>query len=97
MLLEIRGLTPEQTIPGPVIDRPQTFGPESGTTESTLQADCSIEQVTQTIYFTDRGRVFQAIVRFQPEATPQRRAEAYQILDSLEFTDSSQSRLDGSA
>lgn len=70
------------------VARPIAFGPDSGTIEqaATPAPDgCPVLPPAQNIFFTDKGRTFQAFMRFYEGVPDARVTEAYEILDSLRF------------
>jgi hypothetical protein len=76
----------------PAQPRPSLFGPSSGTTRldtgSVTVNGCQaqLSQTTQNIVFADGGRDFQVMLRFYPQATLERRQQAYDILNSMKIT-----------
>jgi hypothetical protein len=80
-LYELRGDTRSLQIS----PRPQTFGPTSGTTMTGTVSDGCTRSASQVIFFSDKGRSFQAFVNLHPDASSEARAEAYATLNSLRF------------
>ncbi|MEA2496977.1 MAG: hypothetical protein QOJ29_4888 [Thermoleophilaceae bacterium] len=77
-----RGLTPNSTWPG-FPARPDHFGPSLG---GRSEAGACVPGSTFTDHwfgFTDNGRHFHVDVVFGADATPETKAEAWAILDSL--------------
>jgi hypothetical protein len=64
--------------------RPSQFGPGSGSGLRQFTPDEDCGEHHQTIRFTDHGRRFVAQLDFAADDPHQRRADAYEILNSLE-------------